>query len=82
MNLFDWTLKLKGFDIAFAKAKLSRIQSIPEDQYVKYVEGQKQAIVTYHKMYNPFYEQLTAKQENASWEALPVLTKADLQQPL
>ena len=82
MNLFDLTLKLKGFDIAFAKAELSRIQSIPEDQYVNYVEQQKQAIVTYHKMYNPFYKQLTAQQENASWEALPVLTKADLQQPL
>ena len=82
MNLFDWALKIKGFDIAFAKAELSRIQSIPEDQYVTYVEQQKQAIVTYHKMYNPFYKQLTTQQENASWEALPVLTKADLQQPL
>ncbi len=82
MNLFDWTLKIKGFDIAFAKAELSRIQSIPEDQYATYVEQQKQAIVTYHKMYNPFYKQLTAQQKDASWEALPVLTKADLQQPL
>ncbi len=82
MHLFDWTLKLKGFDIAFAKAELARIQSIPEDQYATYIEQQKQAIVTYHKMYTPFYKQLTAQQKNPSWEALPVLTKADLQQPL
>ncbi|MFT5891423.1 MAG: phenylacetate-CoA ligase [Dokdonia sp.] len=82
MNLFDWTLKLKGFNIAFAKAELCRIQSIPEDQYLNYIEEKKQAIVAYHKQHNPFYKQLTSQQQNPSWEALPVLTKADLQQPL
>lgn len=82
MHLFDLTLRVKGFDIAFAKAQLSRIQSIPKDQYATYIEQQKQAIVTYHKMYNPFYKALTSNQKNPSWEALPVLTKADLQQPL
>ena len=82
MNLFDLTLRVKGFDIAFAKAELARIQSIPEHLYPDYIERQKQAIVTYHKMYSAFYKQFTARQENPSWEALPVLTKADLQQPL
>jgi phenylacetate-CoA ligase len=82
VNLFDWTLKLKGFNIAFAKAELCRIQSIPEDQYLNYIEEKKQAIVAYHKQHNPFYKQLTSQQQNPSWEALPVLTKADLQQPL
>lgn len=82
MNLFDVSLKVKGYDIAFAKAELARIQSIPEDQYVSYIEQQKQSIVTYHKMYNPFYNEFTSKQENPSWEAVPVLTKGDLQQPL
>jgi len=82
VNLFDLTLKVKGFDIAFAKAELSRIQSIPEDQYASYIEQQKQAIVTYHKMYSPFYKEFTSQQENPSWEALPVLSKTDLQQPL
>ena len=82
MNLFDWTLKIKGFDIAFAKAELSRIQSIPEDQYAAYIEHQKQTIVTYHKTHNTFYKKLTAQQKSNAWETLPVLTKADLQQPL
>lgn len=82
VNLFNWTLKLKGFDIAFAKAELARIQSIPEDQFLSYIEAKKNAIIAYHKQHNAFYRRLTSSIENTSWEALPVLTKADLQQPL
>ncbi|WP_299675329.1 phenylacetate--CoA ligase family protein [uncultured Dokdonia sp.] len=82
MNLFNWTLKFKGFDIAFAKAELARIQSIPEDQYLAYVEEKKQAIVAYHKQHNSFYKQLAKQQQNDTWNSLPVLTKAHLQQPL
>lgn len=82
MNLFNWTLQLKGFDIAFAKAELSRIQSIPEDQYLTYIQEKKQAIVAYHRQHNAFYKALISSQKNSIWEELPVLTKADLQQPL
>ncbi|MEP0263366.1 phenylacetate--CoA ligase family protein [Dokdonia sp.] len=82
MNLFDWTLKVKGFNIAFAKAQLSRIQSIPEDQYFDYIEEKKQVIVSYHKQYNAFYKKCTENLTSDQWEDLPILTKADLQQPL
>lgn len=82
VNLFDWTLKVKGFNIAFAKAQLSRIQSIPEDQYVDYIEEKKQAIVSYHKQHNAFYKNCTEHLTSDHWEDLPILTKADLQQPL
>ena len=82
VNLFDWTLKIKGFDIAFAKAELSRIQSIPEDQYSDYVEEKKKAIVAYHKQHNSFYKKCTAQLTSDHWNALPILTKADLQKSL
>lgn len=82
VNLFDWSLKLKGFDIAFAKAELTRIQAILPAEYPAYVENQKRAIVTFHKQNNPFYQKLTAQINSERWEDLPVLTKADLQQPL
>ncbi len=82
MNLFDWTLKLKGYDIAFAKAELSRIQSIPASNYPNYIAEKKAEIVAYHKKHNPFYKKLTAQLPNNDWNSLPVLTKTDLQQPL
>lgn len=82
VNLFDWSLKLKGFDIAFAKAELARIQAIPETEYAAYTAAKKTEIVTFHKENNPFYQELTARIGSNTWEDLPVLTKADLQQPL
>lgn len=82
VNLFNWTLKFKGFDIAFAKAELARIQSISEDQFLTYVEEKKRAIVAYHKKHNSFYRELTTTQKSDSWNELPVLTKAHLQQSL
>ena len=82
VNLFDWSLKLKGFDIAFAKAELARIQAIPEAEYISYISQKKAEIVDFHKANNSFYQQHTAVIKSTKWEDLPVLTKADLQQPL
>jgi len=82
VNLFDWSLKLKGFDIAFAKAELSRIQAIPEAEYLAYVAAKKAEIVAFHKENNSFYQKRTAAITSTAWEALPVLTKSDFQQPL
>jgi len=82
VNLFDWTLKIKGYDIAFAKAELSRIQSIPEAAYPEYIEKQKKAIVAFHKQNNSLYKKLCANLSSDRWDDLPVLAKSDLQQPL
>ncbi len=82
MNLFDWTLKVRGYDIAFAKATLATIQSIPEASYAAHIEQEKAAIVAYHQKHTPFYQKLLGTTEATPWEQLPVLTKSDLQQKL
>lgn len=82
MNLFDWTLKMRGYDIAFAKATLATIQSIPETSYAAHIEQKKAAIVAYHQKNTPFYQKLLGTVEVNTWERLPVLTKGDLQQNL
>ena len=82
MNLFDWTLRFQGYDIAFAKAELARIQAIPERQYADHISQQKKAIVQYHLEHNAMYQKLTAGHSTADWHELPVLTKKHLQQPL
>lgn len=82
MKLFDWTLKMRGYDLAFAKAHLSQIQSIPAQEYAAYLDKQKQAIVDYHKQHTPFYKDFIGNKPITAWEDIPVLTKAHLQQSL
>ncbi|TVZ21580.1 phenylacetate-CoA ligase [Dokdonia sp. Hel_I_63] len=73
---------MKGFDTAFAKAELQRIIDIPESEYAAYISEQKKKIVTHHEIYNSFYRSLLTERGEKDWETLPVLTKANLQQPL
>ncbi len=82
MNLFDWTLRLKGFDMAFAKAELARIQAIPSAQFEAYQQRQKKAIVAHHQKNNAFYRSLLKDTNTEEWSSLPILKKSDLQRPL
>ena len=82
MKLFDWSLKVRGYNIAFAKAHLSQIQSIPENAYDQYIAQQKERIVTYHKKNTPFYREHLGDKPTSNWNDIPILTKKDLQQPL
>ena len=82
MNWFDFTLKLKGFPIEKAKSELKKIQEIPEAEYADFIALKKQEIVSYHQQHNAFYKNLLGDKPINKWEDLPILTKADLQQPL
>jgi len=82
VNLFDWTLKARGYDIAFAKAQLSQIQSIPEVSFADHIDQKKAEIVAYHQKNTSFYQYLLGTTAYTPWEQLPVLTKSDLQQKL
>lgn len=82
MNLFNWALKMKGFDTAFAKAKLQVVKDIPENEFAHHLSEQRKRIVTHHEMYNPLYSKLLEGREEKEWETLPILKKSDLQQPL
>ena len=82
MNLFDLTLKLNGFPIAKAKRRLEEIQAIPESEFQAYVENTRWDILQFHLANNPFYSEFTKGKAIAHWNDVPVMTKADLQQPL
>lgn len=83
MGLFDWSLRLQGYDITSAKATLQHIQSTAKDDYFTYIEKAKRDIVNHHIQHNHFYQEYTSGLEHSwQWEDLPVMTKADLQQPL
>lgn len=82
VNLFDFTLRFKGFPIVEAKRHLNEIQSLSNDAFAENLEKRKQEIVTFHINNNPFYAALIGDKNPNDWNTIPVLTKRDLQQPL
>ena len=82
LNLFDFSLKLNGFPIREARSVLSSIQHLNEQEFNNYVENQKEYIVNYHLKRNPFYNSIFKTQHFSTWDAVPIMTKSDLQQPV
>lgn len=82
MNLFEFSLKWKGFPIKEAKARLKEIQTIPEDEYEAYIQTQRMYIVKYHLANNPFYREFVGSDTISKWNDVPVMQKSDLQRPL
>lgn len=82
MDWFKLSLKLNKFPINRAITRLKVIQTIPEANYENYLKGEREKIVKYHLKHNPFYHEFFGKTDFTSWEQVPVMKKADLQQPL
>ena len=82
MNLFDFTLGLKGFPIKKAKFILKDIQQKNDVDFESYVKSKRKDIVDYHLKHNKFYKSFTANVDFSSWNSIPVMTKRNLQQSL
>lgn len=82
MKQFEWSLRLKGFPVNEAKKTQAIIDGFTEADYANYLTKQLQAIVAFHLEHTPFYNTLCQGIDTTDWSALPVLTKANLQQPL
>ncbi|MDC7996777.1 phenylacetate--CoA ligase family protein [Gilvibacter sediminis] len=82
MNLFDFTLKIKGFPLAAAREHLQQTQSIPAKDKGDYQREQALKIANYHLKNTAFYRDLVGRETITDFSELPLLTKADLQQPL
>lgn len=82
MNLFELTLKMNGFPIVEAKARLAQIQKIPESNYQAYISTTRQELFEFHRKENLFYQNFLGDKTIDSWEDVPVMQKADLQKPL
>lgn len=82
LNLFDISLKLKGFPIKETQLILTDIQNLNSEEFCNYVEKQKTQIVNYHLNHNSFYQSIFKDQKFTAWNTVPIMTKKDLQQPL
>lgn len=82
MKLFDLSLKFAGFPIKEAQNHLEQILEVSEADYQIFINQKKNEIVEFHLKHNPFYGELCKGKNVKNWNELPVLTKANLQQPL
>ncbi len=82
LKLFDLTLKLNGFPMQKAQKFFDEIISVPESEYDLFITQKKAEIVEFHLKHTAFYRTLCENKNVKNWKDLPVLTKADLQQPL
>lgn len=82
LNLFELSLKFKGFQIEEAKTFLKSIQNKTNQELDAYLELKKHEIVNYHLKNNSFYKALTKNINCNDWNNIPIMTKRDLQQPL
>ncbi len=82
LNVFDLSLKLNGFPIKEARSVLTSVQNLNKDDFQKYLEQKKLAILNYHLTHNTFYKAIFKDNAYTNWDAIPIMTKQELQQPL
>ncbi|WP_034060340.1 phenylacetate--CoA ligase family protein [Lacinutrix jangbogonensis] len=82
MNLFDLSLKLKGFPIKKAKLVLEKISALNTTEKEQHIIDKRIAILTYHLKCNSFYKSFATDAHVKNWNSIPILTKRDLQQPI
>ena len=82
MDWFKLSLQLNKFPIKRAQKTLEKIQEIPESDYEEYQRKRRNAILDYHIQHNSFYREFFNWDGFDNWEHVPIMKKADLQQPL
>jgi len=82
ISLFDISLQLNGFPIKKAKTDLDAITKLSEEEFLIFLQKQKDEIVNFHLQSNFFYNELIGDKIAPKWEDLPVLNKQNLQRPL
>ncbi|MFH6992837.1 phenylacetate--CoA ligase family protein [Flavobacterium sp. FlaQc-48] len=82
ISIFDISLQLNGFPIKKAKAELSKIVNLSEEEYTVFLQNKKEEIVDFHLKNNSFYQELVGNKTHLKWEDLPILNKQNLQKPL
>ncbi|WP_445159232.1 phenylacetate--CoA ligase family protein [Mesohalobacter salilacus] len=82
MNRFERVLELSGFALKSAKQHLLQIEKELQKDTNAYVKKKRQDIFHYHLKHNSFYQKFVNQNDIQSWDDIPIMTKANLQQPL
>lgn len=82
IDIFNLTLRLKGFPIKKAMAEFEKIESFSEEEYETFLDKKKIEIVEFHLENNKYYREFVGVDSFGNWDELPIMTKKDLQKPL
>ncbi len=82
MNRFERVLELSGFPLRKAKQHLLQIEKELQKDANAYIHKKQQDIFEYHLEHNSFYKSFVNQNDIQSWDDIPIMTKANLQQPL
>ncbi|NBC58723.1 MAG: phenylacetate--CoA ligase family protein [Bacteroidetes bacterium] len=82
MNRFERVLEISGFPIKKAQTHLLQIEEKLREDGQSYLVKSCHDIVEYHRENNSFYQSFLGQNNIQYWEDIPIMTKADLQQPL
>ena len=81
VNLTNLSLSLNGYDIASAKKELDILNKKVLQNTESYNAQHKAAILDFHLKNNEFYSRFVSD-KCTEWDALPIISKSDLQIPL
>lgn len=82
MKLFDFSLKINGFNIEQANSALAEIQAKTDTEFEADIVNKKKEITFFHLEHNPFYKTFGQSIDINDWNSIPIMTKKHLQQPL
>jgi phenylacetate-CoA ligase len=82
LKLFDVSMRINGFPLGKARRFLETIQQQTDADFQNYSLQKRQDVANYHLKHNSFYKSLTKLTHFENWDAIPVMTKRDLQAPL
>lgn len=81
-NLFDLSLRFKGFPMKLADSDFKKILSASEDDYHRWIIEKRNSIVEYHLRNNSSYKKFIGENKVGNWEEIPIMTKKEFQKPL
>jgi phenylacetate-CoA ligase len=82
VNLFDLSIWFYGFPLGKAMKRLKEIQAKNEHDFNDYLKKSRRDIVEYHLANNPLYRSIAPNANPENWDAIPIMSKRDLQIPL
>ena len=79
MNIFEFVLKLKGYNLNDAEKKIKYLQSLNKNDFINWQNTEKWKIVRHHYNKNPLYKEKIGPVFPDKWEDIPIMEKQDFQ---
>ena len=79
MNIFEFVLKLKGYNLSDAEKKIKYLQSLNKNDFINWQNNEKWKIVRHHYNKNQLYKEKIGPIFPDKWDDIPIMEKQDFQ---